>query len=261
VATGKLPYKHGVLGAEVHPADFLSPGAELSLLPKWISFRRWGTLGATARPPDPATRRASTLWEIFRRLGLRTRVTAWPAAGPQAGDSLPAGPGDASAELLYLPGLDEVSEQTWGGFHAVYFSGSRKAEDQRAAARLAAYYGELDQALGEAWRLAGGRRRLMVIVSANGVRPASGVTGRATGQRDGLLLLSGEGIRRGAILSGARLVDVVPTLLYALGYPVARDFDGQVLTAAFTDDFLAARPLAFLPTYEPAPPPAPALRR
>jgi hypothetical protein len=257
VATGKLPYKHGVLGAEVHPAGFLSPGAELALLPKWIGFRRWGTLGGGARPPEPGARRASTLWEILSRLGVRTRVTAWPAAG----DSLPAEPADASAELLYLPGLAGVSEQTWGGFHAVYFSGSRAAEDQRAAARLAAYYAELDRTLGEAWRLAGGPRRLLVIVSANGVRPASGVTGRATGQRDGLLLLSGPGIRRGAILSGARLVDVVPTLLYALGYPVARDFDGQVLTAAFTDDLLAARPLAFLPTYESAPRPVPTLRR
>jgi len=42
----------------------------------------------------------------------------------------------------------------------------------------------------------------------------------------------------------------VPTLLYALGLPSARDFDGRVLTEAFTPAFLARRPLTFVPSYE-----------
>jgi hypothetical protein len=43
---------------------------------------------------------------------------------------------------------------------------------------------------------------------------------------------------------------VAPTLLYGLGFPVARDFDGQVLTAAFDKSFLAGNPVSFFPSYE-----------
>lgn len=319
VATGKLPYKHGVLGAEVYPADALSPGGELSLLPKWIGFRRWGTLGRTGRPPDPLSRTASTAWEILWRLGRRAGVTGWPATFPatseatyavtdrfflaSAGDGAarpaslaerarqlaapapmpeePASPAwlgaaalddrwrlgvaeaatagepPGEAAFLFLPGLAGVSERTYGGFEAAQFSGSRADDDRQAAERLTAYYQELDRVLGELWESRALGRRLLAVVSANGIGPrGSGVGGRATGRRDGLLILRGEGIRSGAILSEARLVDVVPTLLYWSGYPVARDFDGQVLTAAFSEDFLNARPLAFLPTYEWAPRPA-----
>jgi arylsulfatase A-like enzyme len=52
------------------------------------------------------------------------------------------------------------------------------------------------------------------------------------------------------LLTGADLVDVVPTLVYGLGLPIARDLDGQVLTAAFRRSFLAGHPLTFLPSYE-----------
>ena len=57
-------------------------------------------------------------------------------------------------------------------------------------------------------------------------------------------------MREGEFLGQARIVDVVPTLLYALGLPVAGDMDGRVLTGAFAPDFLATHPLSFLPSYE-----------
>ena len=48
----------------------------------------------------------------------------------------------------------------------------------------------------------------------------------------------------------AALVDVMPTLLYAMGLPIARDLDGKVLTGAFENAFLARRPLTFVPSYD-----------
>ena len=59
----------------------------------------------------------------------------------------------------------------------------------------------------------------------------------------------GEGVQPGSIRP-AELVDMVPTLLYGLGFPIARDLDGAVLTTAFGTAFLARRPLTFLPSYE-----------
>ncbi|MGQ0722196.1 MAG: alkaline phosphatase family protein [Candidatus Eiseniibacteriota bacterium] len=60
---------------------------------------------------------------------------------------------------------------------------------------------------------------------------------------NGILLLRGEGIRRGERLEGARLIDVSPTILHWLGMPIPSDFDGRVLAEAFTDRERAARPV------------------
>ena len=50
--------------------------------------------------------------------------------------------------------------------------------------------------------------------------------------------------------ASAYVVDVVPTVLFAAGLPVARDMDGRVLTDAFDDDFLRRSPLSVIQTYE-----------
>ena len=39
-------------------------------------------------------------------------------------------------------------------------------------------------------------------------------------------------------------------MVESMGYPVARNLDGTVLTDAFTEDFLRSSPVAFVPTYE-----------
>jgi len=68
----------------------------------------------------------------------------------------------------------------------------------------------------------------------------------------GVFLAAGPGIRKGAVLDGAHLIDVAPTILYALGLPVPEDMDGRVLTEVFTQEHLAANPIQ-----QGAPPMAP----
>ena len=170
----------------------------------------------------------------------------------------------AEAVFLLLPGLREVSRRAFGGFSAVQFEGepaSARAARQ-AAERLAAYYEQLDALLAETWSRTAGPR-LLAVVSAYGVdpqgawrriwgrmAPGRGLGGEFLDAPDGAILLYGAGVRPGALLTGARLVDVAPTLLYGLGFPVARDLDGQVLTAAFDKGFLAENPVTFFPSYE-----------
>lgn len=60
---------------------------------------------------------------------------------------------------------------------------------------------------------------------------------------EGIFLAAGPGIRWGEVLDGARLIDVAPTVLYALGLPVPEDMDGRVLTGVFTQEHLAANPV------------------
>jgi predicted AlkP superfamily phosphohydrolase/phosphomutase len=54
---------------------------------------------------------------------------------------------------------------------------------------------------------------------------------------EGIFIAAGEPIRAGA-LSGLSIVDMFPTLLFAQGLPLPPDLDGQVLTTAFTEEYL-----------------------
>lgn len=170
--------------------------------------------------------------------------------------------GDARAVFLRLPGLAEASARAFGGYAAHRFEGRRDVELGDATALLGAYYSQLDTLVAELWSELPGPR-LLAVVSASGVAAPSDVErvwlaargrppvlGSFTDAPDGLLLLLGEGIRGGTLITGARLVDAAPTLMYSLGLPVARDLDGRVLTEAFTQEFLATHPLTFVPSYE-----------
>jgi predicted AlkP superfamily phosphohydrolase/phosphomutase len=66
---------------------------------------------------------------------------------------------------------------------------------------------------------------------------------KGTHRPEGVLFARGPGLRSGAALDAAAIVDVAPTLLYSLDLPVPDDFEGRVLTSAFTRDFVAACPV------------------
>jgi hypothetical protein len=181
---------------------------------------------------------------------------------------------DLAAFFLVLPGLQGISRGYFGGYSAAEFDGARSHVFTDAAELVSAYYIHLDGFLAELWRSdprAG--PRLLAIVSAYGYEGRNGfwerlrgevsrtalLRGEADRSPDGVLILEGEGIAPGALLTGAQLADVVPTLLYGLGFPVARDLDGRVLTSAFDKGFLARHPLTFVPSYEALTGPPPGL--
>jgi predicted AlkP superfamily phosphohydrolase/phosphomutase len=53
----------------------------------------------------------------------------------------------------------------------------------------------------------------------------------------GILFAHGPFVRRGARVENANLVDIAPTLLYAMKEPVPRDMDGRVVQEIFEDSF------------------------
>jgi hypothetical protein len=330
LATGKLPFKHGISGERVFPASFLFDGGPLRLRPAHIGFEGWGGLLHGSRPVDSGLRRSLVLWEILGRLGVPTGMLGWPVSAPvpegldfafsdlyfsgggardsaapaelaergllfgvapeeldpdlasTLGEQVPYPLLEAVAEdlwrqslseflweqraatrarFLMLPGLGAVSRSYFAGYSYSQFEGTRKRTHQRAAESLIAYYRHLDGFLERAWDHLG-ERRLLAVVSAHGYAPPAGVvrlwrsvTGRgleglAAGAPDGLLLLAGEGVLAGELLDRAALVDIMPTLLYAMELPIARDLDGEVLTGAFESAFLARHPLTFVPSYD-----------
>jgi predicted AlkP superfamily phosphohydrolase/phosphomutase len=101
---------------------------------------------------------------------------------------------------------------------------------------------------------------VLVVVSTYGMEPvpfwrrlaslALGLPDQAgthAGAPDGVLLLAGAGIRPGALVDGASILDLAPTLLYLMGLPVARDMEGRVLLEVV--DPAQARPVTWIPSY------------
>jgi predicted AlkP superfamily phosphohydrolase/phosphomutase len=55
---------------------------------------------------------------------------------------------------------------------------------------------------------------------------------------NGLLICRGPGvIKEGEWLEGARIEDLAPTILYAMGQPIPSEMDGRVLSDLFTGEF------------------------
>jgi predicted AlkP superfamily phosphohydrolase/phosphomutase len=65
---------------------------------------------------------------------------------------------------------------------------------------------------------------------------------------EGIFVALGPGIRKDNNLPQARLMDVAPTALYALGLPVPEDMDGRVLVDVFENELVEKRPVLFRDT-------------
>jgi predicted AlkP superfamily phosphohydrolase/phosphomutase len=66
---------------------------------------------------------------------------------------------------------------------------------------------------------------------------------------NGLLVAAGPPFRPAARVGGARVVDIAPTVLHALGAPAARDMEGVVLTQLFDEEWLAAHPVRYVESF------------
>ena len=85
LATGKYPYKNGVVGNRAYPAPFVAPGATLHLLPAGLGFERWGLFGKRGWLEEGGSaRRVRALWEILPKLGVSSGVVGWPATSATA---------------------------------------------------------------------------------------------------------------------------------------------------------------------------------
>jgi len=62
---------------------------------------------------------------------------------------------------------------------------------------------------------------------------------------NGVFVAAGPDIHPAGQFEGARIVDVAPTVLYALGLPIPEDVDGQPLLNIFGDGYRAAQPVQY----------------
>ncbi len=182
----------------------------------------------------------------------------------------------ASTRTYEAIGLELLHRQP-RGFHAIYnestdtaahlFMGFRPprmpAVDERRAAAFGnvvdAVYREADAMVGRVLETVD-EDRTVIVVSDHGFkhadnRPATDSRvdhgpGADWHDRFGVLILSGPGIRAGAEVADASVLDVTPTILALYGMPVGEDMDGRVLEEALEPYFLAEHPPRTVPTYE-----------
>jgi predicted AlkP superfamily phosphohydrolase/phosphomutase len=83
-----------------------------------------------------------------------------------------------------------------------------------------------------------------------------GASGQHTEGPPGIVILNGRPFKRGMRITGARVHDIAPTVLAALGLPVAEDLEGKMLEDAFSADFLREHPPVMVPSYGVRPRPA-----
>ena len=249
-------------------------GLRIAVVNWWATWPATGTAGAVLT--DRATLRLehggaldaeiapASLYESLRSrwptLKDRARLMAL-AALPAAGDVLPvlqrsaeldalqlvllsevaAKDRDVDVAAVYLPGLDIAQ-------HALLEQGAQDASGRVAASMLAqrldalrAYYVALDRLLAP-----------LVAPSAEGIVVVVTGPGRVTSGTGARLSAPGGPVRSADLSQGpltATATQVAPTILYALGVPIARDLAGVPLLGLFAREFAGRYPVREVPTY------------
>ena len=157
-----------------------------------------------------------------------------------------AGAGDyprLSLVAVYLPGLDIYENTLYSklsdGFDIAHAAGAVEAVTE--------YWRFLDGIVGP---IAGGAGPKHVVIVAGDPGMAKGER-RSAGKsaEEGFVIISGGPAARGRGDKALRAVDIAPAVLYLLGFPISREMDGGVPTAAFDEAFVKAHPVAWADTF------------
>ena len=274
VATGRYPPGNGIPSATAYRAG----GVVIDLLPRYVFAYVLPRLGLVEAVPRRAGDiRAPTLWRMLGAAGLGTVIAGWPLATPVV---------DATSVVLAAPaGAHDVDESQTADRtlrarfdaaiagrtplvlalrYGILSDPGRDLLSQRDATTgrslLDRQYEFLDAQVGDILgRLA--ETDLLLVMSGFRLESASpverlrhrllddaGLAAEAS-RSDGFLLAYGRLVAPGRKPVGA-IVDILPTGLYFLGLPVARDIDGYPRTDLFVSSFTNERPVAYVPSYE-----------
>jgi Type I phosphodiesterase / nucleotide pyrophosphatase len=164
---------------------------------------------------------------------------------------------------ISFPGLDRVAHVFMRYAHPGEFGNVTDREVELYGEVLERYYRRIDTLVDRALQQAGGA--WLMVTSSHGMDPvplrdrivrmmigSESWSGTHETGPDGFLFVRGPGAGRGPMAGKGALVDVVPTALYALNLPVARDLDGAILTSVLTQRLVLERPVTVIGSYEPA---------
>jgi hypothetical protein len=272
VATGQYPPGTGVASDE----RFRGGWAELDLLPRYV-FADLLVYSGLLRPTplQPADLQGAPLWRVLDASDVPAITAGWPLAGaPQLrvgqvieDDERPRDVGPMEADRAMRVRFEAAIAGREVGVAAIRYSalsafgveglGLRADPSRRRA--VDGVYDFIDAEVGRVLgRLA--PDDLLLVVSGYRLEPSSpfvrlrdrlvddaGLAAEAS-RSDGFLLAYGRQVSPGRKSVGA-IVDVLPTVLYYLGLPVARDMDGFARTDLFVASLTTGRPVSFIRSY------------
>jgi predicted AlkP superfamily phosphohydrolase/phosphomutase/Flp pilus assembly protein TadD len=142
--------------------------------------------------------------------------------------------------MTYIEGTDSVAHLFGHLFRAQGLSGELLQQQQKYGNAVEQMYQYADRIVGE-YMQAAGKDATLVVLSDHGFQlgalqedPSKTRDMRRVSEKfhreEGILYLYGRRVKKNARLDGAKLVDVVPTILALGGMPPARDMPGRVLT-------------------------------
>jgi predicted AlkP superfamily phosphohydrolase/phosphomutase len=222
---------------ELEPLKVRPQDLDNALLDRFYDTTRVGQLPSEDRECVTGFRWSLACDETYRRIGRRL-FTRYPV--------------DLFA--VYFGGADVASHRFWKFAHPEALDYRVRPGDAAVLGRVIdAYYEHLDGILGE-YLADLGPADTLVVLSDHGFQPVWDPARPATSghhRLEGVIALWGRGIAPGRI-EGARLVDVLPTLLVLLDLPLASTLEGRPLVGALDASFVQAHPIRQVADYGPA---------
>jgi hypothetical protein len=220
----------GPLDAEIAPADLYEP-----LKARWTEIRARARQQAQEQLAVRSQRESPAATGELQ--AVLTRSAELDASMIELARAI-AEDGRLDLLVVYLPGLDIAQHTLLGGE-----SGPAPSELGVRVAALQRYYAFLDVLTSNAIAEAMSKQQRVFVITQAG-RQHKGA---------GILAGVGPGLRSGARVSAsqATAMDVAPTILHALGVPIARDLDGRVVGDLFQAGSLDRHPVRFVATYGP----------
>lgn len=155
--------------------------------------------------------------------------------------------------VVYLRGVDSASHKFWSSANPDGAALGVSHTYQRVFGETVdSYYEYADQMLGELID-AFGEGASVIVCSDHGFdgpragHKTGGINEHGT---TGILVMAGEGIRKGVRIDEPKVCDLTPTILALYGLSVADDMDGRIIEEAFEPGFLSARSGERIATYE-----------
>lgn len=157
--------------------------------------------------------------------------------------------------LVYLRAMDPIQHKGWDLVEPERFQRRKKYTDDPETDRglVESAYRHTDAFLDELIR-AVPEDTTIVVMSDHGAEPhPSEDSPRPGGHHSpdarGVLFIAGPGVRAKQKLTRASPYDVMPTILWLLGLPIAEDLEGRILTEAFDPSFADQIPVIKTATY------------
>lgn len=149
---------------------------------------------------------------------------------------------------VFLIAIDPVSHRFWHLHEPAAFEGVEPQEVERLGMLIPNLYRHVDHFLGRLLASVD-EDTLVLVISDHGFEASGELETSGDHHREGILIAAGGPVVAG-VHTEARMVDVAPTVLRAMGLPVPDDLPGRVLEELFDPAYLAAHDES-VATFEP----------